>query len=162
MSRRKSKRRKNKRRGRPRGLQKVLRQRVKENFPHQKVIIGPASDGIKMSEVLEEFVEPYRKFAETEEAYQKLLTTAIVAWNVTLFPEKDRLSRLDELVIILPEDVREDGRQLIEELMVRKERFFSQYRRLIIDFEVADTGGECHVSVMSTAGPVSREELQKY
>ena len=37
------------------------------------MIIGPASDGIKMSEVLKEFVEPYRKFAETEEAYRKLL-----------------------------------------------------------------------------------------
>lgn len=157
MSRRKSKKRKNKRRGRPRGLQKILRQRVKENFPHQKVIIGPASDGIKMSEVLEEFVEPYRKFAETEEAYRKLLTTAIIAWNVTLFPEKERLSRLDELVVTLPEDVREDGRQIIEELMVRKERFFSQHRRIIIDFEVADTRGEWHLSVMSVAGPVSRE-----
>jgi len=53
--------------------------------------------------------------------------------------------------------VREDGRQLIKELMVRKERFFSQYRRMIIDFEVADTGGEWHLSVMSTADPVSRE-----
>jgi len=157
MSRGKSKRQGKKRRDRRRGLYKTLRQRVKKNFPHQKVSVGPPSGGVKMSEVLEEFVEPYRELVETEEAYWKLLTTAIVAWNVTLFPEKDRLSRLDELVITLPEDVREDGRQLIEELMVRKERFFSQYRRMIIDFEVADTAGEWHLSVMSTAGPVSRE-----
>ena len=157
MSQGKSKRQKKKRRDRQRVLHKSLRQRVKKNLPHHKVIMGPASDGVNMSEVLEEFVEPYRKFAETKEAYQKLLTTAIIAWNVTLFSEKDRPSRLDELVLTLPEDVREDGRQIIEELMVRKERFFSQHRRMIIDFEVADTGRQWHLSVMSTVGPASRE-----
>jgi hypothetical protein len=154
MSRGKSKRREKKRHDRRRGLQNSLRQRVKENFPHREVIVGPASDGIKMSDVLEEFVEPYREFVKTQEAYRKLLTVALVAWNVMLFPEKDRLSRLDEVVVTLPEYVREDGRQIIEELMVRKERFFSQHRRMIIDFDVADTGGQWHLSVMSTPGSV--------
>jgi hypothetical protein len=128
--------------------------RVKENFPNKKVIVGPTSDGIKMSDVLEEFVEPHRQFVETKEAYRKLLMAAIVAWNVTLFPEKDRLSRLDQLLVTLPEDAREDGRQIIEELMVRKEKFFSQHRRMIIDFELADSGGQWHLSVMSTPGPM--------
>jgi len=129
-------------------------QRVKEHFPHQEVVVGPPSDGIKMSDVLEEFVEPYRQFAETKDAYRKLLAVAIVAWNVMLFPEKDRPSRLDQFLVILPEHVREEGRQIIEELMVRKQRFFSQHRRMIIDFEVAGTGGQWHLSVMSTIHPV--------
>lgn len=128
--------------------------RVKENFPNKKVIVGPTSDGIKMSDVLEEFVEPYRQFVETKEACWKLLAVAIVAWNATLFPEKDRLSRLDELIVTLPEDAREDSRQIIEELMVRKEKFFSQHRRMIIDFELADSGEQWHLSVMSTPGPM--------
>jgi len=117
------------------------------------VISGPTSDGVKMSEVLEDFVEPYEQFAETKEAYRKLLTTALVAWNVMLFPEKDRSSKLDELLTTLPENVREDGRQIIEELMVRKERFFSQHKRMIVDYEVADIGSKRQLSVMSTAGP---------
>ena len=154
MSREKSNRRQRKRRDLLRDLPKTLKRRVEEKFPHHKVIVGPASDGIKMSDVLEEFVEPYKQFAETEEAYRKLLTTAIVAWNVMLFPEKDRSSRLDKLLATLPENVRKDGRQIIEELMVKKERFFSQHRRMIIDFEVEDTGGKWHLSVMSTASPM--------
>lgn len=153
MSQKKTKKRQKKRRDRRRDHQKVLKQRVKEKFSLQKVITGPTSDGIKMSDVLEEFVEPYQQFAETEEAYRKLLTTAMVAWNVMLFPEKDRSSRLDELLDTLPEDVREDGRQTIEELMVRKKRFFSQYRRMILDFEVEDTGNKWHLSIISTASP---------
>jgi len=143
-----------KRRDRRRDFRKALKQRVEKNFPNQKVIIGPTSDSIKMSDVLEEFVEPYQQFAETKEAYRKLLTIAIVAWNVMLFPEKDRSSRLDELLGTLPERMRKDGRQITEELMVRKERFFSQHRRMIVDFEVEDTGGKWHLSVMSMAGPV--------
>lgn len=154
MSQGKSKRQQKKRRDRRRDLRKALKRKVEEKFPIQKLIIGPASDGIKMSEVLEDFVDPYREFAETKKAYQKLLTTAIVAWNVMLFPEKDRSSRLDELLATLPENVRKDGRQIIEELMVRKERFFPQNKRMIIDFEVEDTRGEWHLSVVSTAGPV--------
>lgn len=153
MSQKKTKKRQKKRRDRRRDHQKALKQRVKEKFSLQKIITGPTSDGIKMSDVLEEFVEPYQQFAETEEAYRKLLTTAIVAWNVMLFPEKDRSSRLDELLDTLPEDVREDGRQTIEELMVRKKRFFSQYRRMILDFEVEDTGNKWHLSIISTASP---------
>ena len=119
-----------------------------EKFPHQEVIVGPPNDGIKMSEVLEEFVEPYRELAETEEAYRNLITVAAIAWNVMLFNKKERLSWLDKLLLTLPEDEREGGREIIEELIVRKEMFFSQYRRMIIDFEVADIGREWHLSVI--------------
>jgi hypothetical protein len=118
------------------------------------VITGPTSDGIKMSDVMEEFVEPYKQFANTKESYRKLLTTAIAAWNLMLFPEKDRPSKLDDLLATLPENVREDGKQVIEELMVRKEQFFSQYRRMIIDYEIVEGGEDWSLSVMSTADPV--------
>jgi hypothetical protein len=154
VSRAKSKRHKKKRRDQRRALRRTLTQRVKRNFPDQKVIVGPTSDGIKMSDVLEEFVEPYRQFAETEDAYRKLLMLAIVAWNVTLFAEKDRLSSLDELLATLPEEAREDGREIIRELMARKQRFFSQHRRMIIDFELTGTAEDWHLSVMSTAHSV--------
>lgn len=157
MSPEKSKRRQKKRNDRRRRPQRDLKRRVKENFPHQEVIVGPTGDGIKMSDVLEEFVKPYEQFAETKEAYRKLLTAAIVAWNVMLFPEKDRWSRLDELLGTLPENIREDGKQIIQELMVRKERFFSQHKRMIVDFEVADIGSKKHLSVMSMAGPTRDE-----
>ena len=154
VSRARSKRQGKKRRDRRRALRRTLTQRVKRNFPDQKVIVGPTSDGIKMSDVLEEFVEPYRQFAETEDAYRKLLMLAIVAWNVTLFAEKDRLSSLDELLATLPEEAREDGREIIRELMARKQRFFSQHRRMIIDFELTGTAEDWHLSVMSTAHSV--------
>jgi len=42
----------------------------------------------KMSQVVIDFIEPYAEYAETYEAYQKLVMVAIVAWNTTLLPEK--------------------------------------------------------------------------
>ena len=155
MSRGQSKKKAKKRRDKQRrGVSIALKRRVMENFPHKEVIVGPPNDGIKMSEVLEEFVKPYRELAETEEAYRNLMTVAAVALNVTLFNKKERLSWLDKLLLTLPEDEREVGREIIKELMVRKERFFSQYRRMIIDFEVADIGRDWHLSVISVPDPV--------
>ena len=155
MSRGKSKKRVKKRRDKQRrGFSEALKRRVMEKFPQQEVIVGPPNDGIKMSDVLEEFVKPYREHAETEEAYRNLLAVGVVAWNVMLFPEKERLSMLDEFLLILPDDIREVGRETIKELMVRKERFFSQYSRMIIDFELADIGREWHLSVISMHDPV--------
>ena len=152
MSRGKSKKRAKKRRDKKKSaISLILKRRVMEKFSPKKMIVGPPDDGIKMSSVLEEFVKPYRELVETKEAYRTLLIVAMVAWNATLFPEQERRSQLDELLLELPEDIREEGREIIEELIVRKERFFSQYRKLIIDFELADIGKNWHLSVVSMA-----------
>jgi hypothetical protein len=49
----------------------------------------------KMSEILLRFVEPYMELVTTDEALEKLLTVAIVAWNAAMLPpnERARLSR---------------------------------------------------------------------
>jgi hypothetical protein len=107
-----------------------------------------------MSELLEEFVEPYREVARTKEAFEKLLTLAVIAWNVTLFPEEDRQPHLKEIISEIPADARDDGKRIIEEMMERKQRFFSQSRRTILGFELTDTGTGWHLSVTSTASPV--------
>lgn len=128
---------------------------MKATFPGQTVVVGSAPDGLKMSEVLEAFVAPYRESIDTtRESFTKLLSLAIGAWNVTLLPEKERESEFHQLLGALPEEVREDGREIIEQMMERKRRLFSGYRRSILDFEVADTGTGWHLSVISTATPM--------
>jgi len=138
------------RRRRKRDAAKILNRRVRRQFPKQKVVMGEASDGIKMSEVLEEFIAPYREIANTEEAFRKLLVTAVVAWNTALFPAQERQAHLEEILEAIPEQVREDGRAIINDLMVRKQRYFSEYKRTIIDYEVTDTGENYHLAVIST------------
>jgi hypothetical protein len=133
-----------------------LSRRVQQQFPDQKVVVGGAHDGVKMSEMLEGFIAPYREFADTEEAFRKLLVTAIVAWNTALFSAEEREVHLEKVLEAFPEEVRADGRAIISELIERKERYFSEYRRMIIDYEVTDTGEDYHLIVISTAGELGK------
>ncbi len=137
-------------RDRQRRRHRDILERVQNNFPHQKIVTRPTPDGIKISDVLREFVEPYMDLAQTEEAYRKLLMTAVIAWNVTLFPEQERMAKFEKFLQCYPAEVMNEARNIIEELMVRKEKYFSQYRRMILDFEVTDTGRGWHLSVVST------------
>ena len=140
-----------KRRRRKRDAAANLRQRVQHQFPDQEVVVGGARDGVKMSEVLEEFIAPYREIANTKEAFRRLLVTAVIAWNMALFSAEERKAHLEEVLEAFPEEVRADGRAIVSELMERKERYFSEYRRMIIDYEVTDTGEGYHLVVISTA-----------
>lgn len=136
---------------RKRKVSKSLSRRVKQQFPKQKLVMGQAHDGVKMSEVLKEFVAPYRELVDTEEAFCQLLMTAIVAWNTALFSAQERKACIEKVLKILPEQVRTDGRAIINELIERKERYFSEYKRMIIDYEVTDIGKDYHLVVISTA-----------
>ena len=136
-----------------RAANRSLRKRVKKTFPGH-IAANSAENDIKMSEILEQFMEPYRNFDETEDAFRKLITLSILSWNMMLFPEKDREAKLEEFLTSFPEDIRSEGRGIIEQMMSRKERFFSNYKRTILGYELTDTGDGWHLSVASTASSV--------
>jgi len=87
-----------------------------------------------MSEVLWEFLAPYTPLAPNREAMEKLLAMASAAWNVALFPGGERAQRLRELSTTLPAEARTDFLALIREMIARKERYFAQYTRYILNF----------------------------
>jgi hypothetical protein len=106
-----------------------------------------------MSEVLSDFVEPYLEFADTEEAYRKLLTLAIVAWNTCLLPEEKHQDMIDGTLEAMPEtaeEVKTGLREIVNMLMARKKAYFSEYRRMILGYELTDTGRGYHLTVAST------------
>jgi hypothetical protein len=150
-----SRKRRPKRRKRKQKAAKTLRQRIRRRFRNQKVAVIDAQDGVKMSEVLEEFIAPYHQVAHTEEQYSKLLAMAVTAWNVALFPAQKRKAHIEEMLEAVPEEVRADGRAIIDELIERKDRYFSEYRRMIIDYEVTDTGVGYHLVVFSTPDEIN-------
>ena len=117
----------------------------------------------KMSEVLWEFLAPYTPLAPDREAMEKLLAMAIVAWNVTLFPGGERAQRLRELSTTLPAEARTDFLALIREMIARKERYFAQNTRYILNYELTEGRESYHLNVLSTLlpppqGPADSEE----
>jgi hypothetical protein len=117
------------------------------------MFFGPPG-GVKMSDLLQELVEPYAADTEGLEEYKKLLSLGVLAWNIALGPSARDTALIDEgidrgLGTGNPE-ARAIARQLIEELIERKRRHFAGFRRPILDFILQDVGdGRCHLSVIS-------------
>ncbi len=107
-----------------------------------------------MSDVLKDFIEPYKDMVDSDEAQRKLLTMAVLAWNAALLPDdrqKDMIDKaLDKGLSDLPDDIRKDVRNFIDVMIARKKAYFSTIRRAIISFELEDRGKDFHLSVLST------------
>jgi hypothetical protein len=121
--------------------------------PGSKVVYEPAGRE-KMSDVLEDFIEPYRDMADTEDAFRKLLTLALLAWNAALLPEDRRRAMIDETLGAgfsrASGADRSQAREFVEVMVRRKEEHFAANQRAIISFELTDTGDDYHLSVAST------------
>ena len=121
--------------------------------PGTKVVYEPAGRE-KMSEVLEDFIEPYRHTAETEDDFRKLLTLGVLAWNAALLPEDQRRAMIDETLGAgfsrASAPLRAEAREFVELLVRRKEEHFAANQRAIFSFELRDTGTGFHLSVASS------------
>jgi hypothetical protein len=132
----------------------------KESLPFEKLVVSPPGE-VKMSEVLEDFIEPYREEAQTKEATRRLLTLATIAWNVALFPKPERQWMIDKMItddlVEGDQKLKAEIQDLIQELIARKNRYFSENKRMIVDFELKKVGSGYHLSVASTLSPESSE-----
>ena len=113
-------------------------------------IVPPPRGDKKMSQVLIEFIEPYADDVDTDESFKKLVTIAIVAWNASLLPDKDREDLIDKTITILQPELRQEMKGILEGMIRRKEAHFSLIRRMIIDYEIEKSTKGWHVIVAST------------
>jgi hypothetical protein len=135
------------------GQYKNMVQRLKESgLDDQKFVYNPPG-AAKMSEVLLDFLEPYQEYAPTTDAMHKLIVTALVAWNAALLPKAEQEKSLRKFSKSLPADAREDFNAIVKEMIERKDKYFAQYTRHIIDYELTETKDGHHISVISTVDP---------
>lgn len=131
-----------------------LRNKLAQKPFHVGGLIVEPPDRVKMSKVLADFVEPYLEFADSDEAYRKLLALAIVAWNSSFLPEAEQHAAITSLFSAGISD--ETGElqagltDIVHTLIERKRRYFAQYQRRIIEYELIDTGPGYHLNVVST------------
>jgi hypothetical protein len=126
-----------------------LVKRMRRQGLDAKFVRNPAGQ-VKMSDVLHEFIDPWIDMARTNEEMRKLLSTALVAWNAALLPEAERPVFLAEFTATLPPELAADFDAVIQEMIERKDRHFSQVRRKILAYELVPEGDDYHISVMST------------
>lgn len=135
---------------------KKLQHKVKEGplGDHwEEMVMNPKGE-VKMSDVLLAFIEPYLDLTDDWSEQEKLFHLAVIAWNLSLMPENERPAMMDEFMKVALKGndplVQQDAREIIDELLARKQKLFDEYKRFIVDFELQDAGKEFHISVAST------------
>ena len=112
------------------------------------VIANPAGRS-KMSEVLLDFIEPYREDAESEGDLRSLLSMGIGAWNVALLPKAEREDVINQVIAEGLMDEEDNFRRLANELIARKEKYFAHCPRFIFGYELTVGREGPHLTVLS-------------
>lgn len=135
------------------GLEALERKVRTEAIFGDRELVFQTGSSEKMSEVLLAFVEPYREYATTRDAFERLVTLGVVAWNVALAAPKDRHSLLDETSKSIYESAGKENaevyRALVNDLIKRKERYFANNKRLIATYQLTERKGKFHLAVAS-------------
>jgi hypothetical protein len=136
---------------RQQGLER-LKQKIDAGnlYDSSEIQINPEGE-VKMSEVLRDFVEPYVETTENQTQYENMLSLAIISWNLSFLP-KDRQQEIIANIYETTNDAEtaEFYEHFIYTMIQRKQAYFSEYTRQIVDFEVTDVGSEYRVAVAST------------
>ncbi len=100
-----------------------------------------------MSEVLKRFAEPYMSGIETKEMYNGFMATVVFAWNMSFYEEDAIEYAIQKAVEEIPKELRDEGKEFITELMKRKEKYFSHYKRMISGYEIREYGSDLQLFV---------------
>ena len=108
----------------------------------------------KMSEILQQFVAPYLDNVHTSKRRKSLFSLAVIAWNAAVMPESQQKTTLDtfleQQLSNQDAETQQGVTQMITELITRKNQHFSHIKRLIMDFDVKQSGQRYDISVAST------------
>jgi len=134
------------------GIDALTRQ-MRERGLLKDGLVSTDTEGPKLSAVLLEFIEPYEKDAPTREAYEKLVAMAVISWNAAIESGARRKkyvrAMVQAIVDMAGEEWRRDAENVIEMMIRRKERYFAEDKRYIVDYRVTETSKEYHLSVAS-------------
>jgi len=132
---------------------RIRRQRRQRSSWYEPVSFD-APGGVKMSDVLAGFVGPLAGDWQDAEAYRRLLTLGLVAWNAALQPPSEQQHMVDDVIgkglSGESQYMRQMCREIVDRLILRKQTHFAQYRRPILNFALEDRGGgDYFLSVIS-------------
>ncbi len=132
-----------------------LEQKVKQGYLGKNVqLVTNLKGEVKMSEVLEDFVDPYLHTVQRAQDFNSLIKLAILAWNCALRPKKEKKQIINERVKELGSKgdvlVRQDLTDFLNELITRKNNFFADNKRVIYEFNLQGSWPKMHISVASS------------
>jgi hypothetical protein len=144
--------------------QNLLRAHARRAMPHlppgAQLRIEPRGE-VRMSEVLEAFVEPYLGLASTDNGRRALLQIASLAWNAAILPAEERRALLDRVAdtsfLGFQGEAREEVQDLLANMIARKLALFDENKRIILGVELTGAEGG-YLSVISTVAGSSERD----
>ena len=108
-----------------------------------------------MSEVIIDFAKPLLDAVQTNEEMQRAIGMAIAMWNVAILPDKEQKDFLRKFFNNTKDsssnqDLPEEHDQVVSYFIARKKVFFSDIKRMILDYECVETPQGFHLNVVST------------
>jgi len=133
-------------------IEQLKHQMQKNDLLSNDRVVLEDTKGPKISAVFLKFIKPYEKDAPTDDAFEKLLAIAAIAWNATISDRKESKHLIDATVSGIAKtagkESGEDTREIIAMLMRRKEKFFADDKRYIVDCRVSKSAsGLRHLAV---------------
>jgi hypothetical protein len=138
--------------------EKFLERIKRHSITAGKEILVAPPDQAKMSEVLLEFAAPLLDRFESEIPVNKIIGVAIIAWNLSMFPEEDYKRHLDEIAGKLSLDAKgvKGMIDVMGWLVDRKRRHFAQHKKHILDYRLSELDDRRSFQVISIAEPANR------
>jgi hypothetical protein len=134
-------------------LKKQLR--AEPAFKNLKIVEGANEE--KMSAVLLQFVEPYQAQATSIQDYEKLIVLAMMAWNAALLEGAARQQMIEGVKEAFLSSSGQEWDQALDQVLTqliqRKERYFAENKRFIIDYRVSESEDEYNLAIVSTPLP---------
>ncbi|MGD1901479.1 MAG: hypothetical protein ACFB9N_04495 [Geitlerinemataceae cyanobacterium] len=128
--------------------------RMRSRIPEGTEVITPGPDALKMSKLIQEFVEPYFEQIGDFQQCSSFMPLAIVAWNTAIMP-KDKHAReiTNFLEVSKPNNdpIEIHGiRQLIQDLIADKIEYYDDFDRMVLDYDFyIAPDGQWRLSVIS-------------
>jgi hypothetical protein len=120
-------------------------------FFKEKNITVVNTPGKKLSATLLEFIAPYDDPTFNKDAYEKLVATAVIAWNAAILKGKERRQFLEVCINAIVESAGEKWRNETENILAmmikRKEKFFADDKRHILEYSLVETKTHRHLAV---------------
>jgi hypothetical protein len=151
----------------------------KKQSKKQQAAILEKYGGVKLSEALIDICEPYDYEDSSLDEYKKLMTMAVVAWNIANQPEEKRHEQLLGFINTMPEfkekletdfnyfmnnaHLQEEPPasivflQILGALAQRKVELYPNDNRVVMDFKLRETPTGRHLSISSIIPAAMRQ-----
>ena len=127
----------------------ALLTKLPKDFPYRVTSVDKPRSGVKLSEALLEFLEPFTDGMEGEEEWKKVVGIGVIAWNAALLPWDSVLTSLQDFCDSIAHPDPKTLKAVLLDLVDRKLSFFAEDKRMVLRYEVSMTEKGPFLSVVS-------------